>query len=49
MVRQHGSHLILRNQDKIISVPRHSPIVMAILREILLEVKINEKEFLQKP
>jgi predicted RNA binding protein YcfA (HicA-like mRNA interferase family) len=48
VVRQRGSHLVLRNQDKTISVPRHSPIAMATLREILFEAKIDEKDFLKK-
>jgi predicted RNA binding protein YcfA (HicA-like mRNA interferase family) len=47
VVRQRGSHMVLRKEDKIISVPRHSPIAMGTLREILLEAEINEQDFLK--
>lgn len=47
VVRQRGSHLVLRKEDKIISVPRHSPVTMGTLREILLEAEISEQEFIK--
>ncbi|WP_076613424.1 type II toxin-antitoxin system HicA family toxin [Candidatus Nitrosotenuis chungbukensis] len=48
IVRQRGSHLILSDGEKFISVPRHSPIAMGTLREILLEAKVSEANFVKK-
>lgn len=47
IIRQRGSHLILSNGEKFISVPRHSPIAMGTLREILLEAEISEADFVK--
>ena len=47
IIWQRGSHLILSNGVKLISVPRHSPIAMGTL-EILLEAEISETDFLKK-
>ncbi|MEX0656196.1 MAG: type II toxin-antitoxin system HicA family toxin [Nitrosopumilaceae archaeon] len=44
--RQRGSHIILKKEGKTISVPRHSPIAMVTLRQILLEAEISEQDFL---
>ncbi|TBR11447.1 MAG: type II toxin-antitoxin system HicA family toxin [Candidatus Nitrosotenuis sp.] len=48
IIRQRGSHLIMSNGTKFISVPRHSPIAMETLREILLEAEISEADFVKK-
>ncbi|TBR25340.1 MAG: type II toxin-antitoxin system HicA family toxin [Candidatus Nitrosotenuis sp.] len=48
IIRQRGSHLILSNGTKFISVPRHSPIAMGTLREVLLEAEILEADFVKK-
>jgi predicted RNA binding protein YcfA (HicA-like mRNA interferase family) len=45
VTRQRGSHLILKKDGKIISVPRHSPITMPTLRSILVQAGISEEDF----
>jgi predicted RNA binding protein YcfA (HicA-like mRNA interferase family) len=47
MTRQRGSHMVLKKNGKIISVPKHSPIAMPTLRSILSQAGIDEKEFLK--
>jgi predicted RNA binding protein YcfA (HicA-like mRNA interferase family) len=44
VTRQRGSHLILKKDGKIISVPRHSPIAMPTLRSILIQAGIPEDD-----
>jgi len=38
----------MSNGTKFISVPRHSPIAMGTLREILLEAEVSEVDFIEK-
>ena len=47
VTRQRGSHLILKKDGKIISVPRHSPIAMPTLRSILVQAGISEDDFVK--
>jgi len=47
VTRQRGSHLILKKDGKIISVPRHSPIAMPTLRSILVQAGISEEDFVK--
>ena len=47
VTRQRGSHLILKKDGKIISVPRHSPIAMPTLRSILAQAGIPEDDFVR--
>lgn len=47
ITRQRGSHMVLKKDGKIISVPRHSPIAMPTLRSILVQAGIPEREFLR--
>ena len=48
IARQRGSHIILKKEGKIISVPRHSPVLMPTLRSILAQAGISEEEFLKR-
>ena len=45
VTRQRGSHLILKKDGKVISVPRHSPIAMPTLRSIIVQAGISEEDF----
>jgi predicted RNA binding protein YcfA (HicA-like mRNA interferase family) len=49
LVRQHGSHMILRNKEgNYVVVPRHDPIKEPTLKSILDQAGLSKDEFIRR-
>ena len=47
-VRQKGSHILLEHPDgRHTVIPAHNPVKLGVLRSILLQLKIEEEDFLK--